>query len=82
MRGVGPLQVVELLPDGQLGAQVDVAGVVEQLVELELVGEVRALDLAVEAGARRLVLTVWMRKGKRRTTWSMKSITFAWVCFS
>lgn len=38
-----PLQVVELLPDGQLGAQVDVAGVVEQLVELELVGEVRAL---------------------------------------
>jgi hypothetical protein len=31
MCGVGSLQVVELLPDGKLGAQVDVTGVVEQL---------------------------------------------------
>ena len=50
---MGPVHVVELLPDGGLRAQVDVARVVGQLVELELVGEVGALDLAVQVRAPR-----------------------------
>jgi hypothetical protein len=47
------VDVVGLLPGGELGAQVDVVRVREQRVELELVGEVRALDLAVEVGSAR-----------------------------
>lgn len=45
---MGTVDVVELLPGGQFLGQVDVVGVLEELVELELVGEVRALDLAVQ----------------------------------
>jgi len=56
--GMRPLQVVELLPDRQLGTQVDVARVVEQLVELELIGEVRSFDLAVQVRTRRLDVDV------------------------
>jgi len=55
---VGSVDVVELLPHGELLGQVDVVGVLEELVELELVGEVRALDLPVQVGARRLDVDV------------------------
>ena len=44
---------MEFLPDSGLRAQVDVARVVGLLVELELVGEVGALDLAVQVRAPR-----------------------------
>jgi hypothetical protein len=45
---VWPCEVVELFPIGELAIQVDVIGVVEELIELLLVGPVRAFDLAVE----------------------------------
>ena len=43
------VDVVGLFPSGELLGQVCVVGAGERLVELELVGQVRALDLAVEA---------------------------------
>lgn len=52
------VDVVELLPYGQLLLEIDVVGVVEQLVELELVRQVGSLDLAVEVWTRRLDVDV------------------------
>lgn len=47
---VWSVDVVELLPHGQLLPEVDIVGVVEQLVELKFVGQVRALDLPLRFG--------------------------------
>ena len=52
------MHVIELLPDRELRPEIDVVGVVEQLIELELVGQMRPLDLAVEVRARRLDVNV------------------------
>ena len=41
-------EVVELLPLGQFGVQVDIARVAEKLVELQLVGSVGSFDFAVK----------------------------------
>ncbi len=51
---MGPVYVVELLPDGELLPEIDVVGVIEQLVKLKFAGQMRTFDLAVEVGARRL----------------------------
>ena len=45
---VGAAQIVEVLPHGQLPVQIDVIRVGQQLVELLLIGPVRALHLAVQ----------------------------------
>jgi hypothetical protein len=46
------MHVAELLPDGGLLPEVHVVGVVEKLRELELVGQVRSLDLsAADSGS-------------------------------
>lgn len=42
-------------PDGQFGASGDVARAVGQMTELELVSNMRALDLAAELGPRELM---------------------------
>ena len=52
------VDVVEVLPDRELLAKVDVVGVLEELIELELIGEMGALHLAVEVGAPRLDVDV------------------------
>ena len=52
------VDVVELLPSGELLGEIDVIGVLEELVELELVGEMRALHLAVQVRAPRLDVDV------------------------
>jgi len=51
---VGPCQVVEALPLGELFGQIHVVLVAEQLVELLLVGSVRPLDLAIQLRRARL----------------------------
>jgi len=51
---MGTVHVVELLPDDELLPEIDVVGVVEHLVELQFVCQMRLFDLAVEVGARRL----------------------------
>jgi hypothetical protein len=50
---MGPIVVVEVLPLGEAVLQVDVPFVAGQLVELLLVGPMRALDLAIELGSVR-----------------------------
>lgn len=48
MGTVGSGEVVEQLPLGQFGVQINIARVAEKLVELLLVGSVGSFDLAVE----------------------------------
>ncbi|GEM_PF-4292355 len=43
-----PREVIEALPFGQLGPQIDVIGVGEQLIELLFIGTMRTLDFAIE----------------------------------
>lgn len=47
-------EVIELFPIGELSFQVDVIGVVEELVELLLIGPMRPFDLSVELRGSRL----------------------------
>ena len=47
---MGPVNVVVLLPYRELPSEVDVVGVLEELVELELVGEMRAPTLPLRLG--------------------------------
>jgi hypothetical protein len=54
MGAVWPGEVVEALPFGELGFEIDVTFVAEKLVELLLVRSVGAFDLAVELGRARL----------------------------
>ena len=44
---MGPGEVVEALPLGQFGLQIDVTIIAEELVELLLIGSVRSLDFSV-----------------------------------
>ena len=54
MCGVRPMQVVVLLPFGQMLFQVDIAFVFEQLVEFSRVGPMRTFHLSIEARGARL----------------------------
>ena len=55
---MGSGEVVEALPLGQFGLQIDVILVAEELVELLLIGSVRPLYLAIELGRAWLDVSV------------------------
>jgi hypothetical protein len=55
---VRSVDVVELLPDRELFREVDVVGVLKELLELELIGKVGALHVADQVRAPRLDVDV------------------------
>lgn len=47
MGSMGSVEVVELLPSSQFLIEIDIIGVLQQLVELLLIGAMRSLNLAI-----------------------------------
>ena len=59
MRAVRPIVVVETFPCGKLLLEINIVAIVDQLVELVLVGSVGPLDFTVELRRSRLDVDVF-----------------------